>query len=81
MINDCPLCLGCRLAQKVELFGDMLYIGQTVEAYAEQRSLRRGRLDVQKLRSFVLTVPDNTYWTLGEPVAKAWNVGRKVKLR
>lgn len=81
MINDCPLCLGCRLAQKVELPGDVLSIGQIVEAYAEQRSLRRGRLNVQKLRPFVLTVPDNTYWTLGEPVAKAWNVGRKVKVR
>jgi flavin reductase (DIM6/NTAB) family NADH-FMN oxidoreductase RutF len=81
MVGECPLCMECRLTQKVELPDDVLYIGEIVGAYAESRCLRRGRLEVQKLRPFALTMPDNTYWALGQAVAKAWKVGAQLKVR
>ncbi len=79
MVAACPLSMECKLAHKVELPGDVLYVGQIVGTYVDSRFLRRGRPDVRKMRPFVLTMPDNTYWTLGEAVAKAWQVGKKFK--
>jgi hypothetical protein len=38
--------------------------------------LTDGKVDPLKLRPFVLTMPSNTYWALGEPVGEAWSVGK-----
>ncbi|MCR4439326.1 MAG: flavin reductase family protein [bacterium] len=79
MVEECPLCLECRLVKKVELPGDVLYIGEVVASYAERRCVKRGRLNVREIKPFALTMPDNRYWTLGQPVAKAWQVGKRLK--
>ncbi|MDZ7386392.1 MAG: flavin reductase family protein [candidate division KSB1 bacterium] len=79
MVAACPLSMECRLVRKVDLGGDVLYIGQIVGAYADAKCLTRGRPDVRKMRPFALTMPDNIYWSLGDPVAEAWEAGKKLK--
>ena len=33
---------------------------------------------MKKIDPFLLTMPDNTYWSLGESIGKAWNAGKKL---
>jgi flavin reductase (DIM6/NTAB) family NADH-FMN oxidoreductase RutF len=76
MIRACPLTMECRLVQSVALQGDTLYIGEIVAAYAEAQCLTDGKPDVHKMKPFVLTMPDNNYWAIGELVGKAWGIGK-----
>ncbi len=79
MIDECRLCMECRLVETVELEDDTLFIGRIVGAYADAACLTRGKLDVRKIDPFTLTMPDNNYWRVGECVGKAWSAGKKVK--
>ena len=79
MIRQCPLCLECRVFDTVSLPTHYLFLGEVMAAYSEERYLTDGKLDVRKMRPFVLTMPDNNYWTVGEWAGKAWNVGQKLK--
>jgi flavin reductase (DIM6/NTAB) family NADH-FMN oxidoreductase RutF len=74
-----PMIRECRLVQTVALPGDTLFIGEVVAAYANAECLTDGAPDVRKIAPFVLTMPDNQYWSLGEPIGRAWSVGRAFK--
>ena len=78
MIEECRLCMECKLVQAVDLPADELFIGEIVGTYADEGCLTDGRPDVGKVDPFMLTMPDNGYWRIGENVGKAWSVGRKV---
>jgi hypothetical protein len=39
------------------------------------------RMDKIKIRPLMLTMPDNTYWSVGENLGKAWGIGSKIKKR
>ena len=79
MIEECRLCMECRLVQTVDLPADELFIGEIVGAYADAACLADRKPDVKKLDPFVLTMPDNGYWRVGEKVGEAWSVGKKGK--
>jgi hypothetical protein len=38
-------------------------------------------LDFRKMKPLILSQPDTSYWSLGEPVAKAFNVGERYKAK
>ncbi len=77
MIAECPLCLECRVYQMVDLITHELFVADIVGTWTEKRFLLDdSKPDVEKLRPFVLTMPDNRYWAIGEHIADAWSVGR-----
>lgn len=78
MIRKCPLCLECTIVNVYEMPTNNLFIGEIVAAYTEEKYLTSGRLDFKKMNLMILTMIDNNYWTIGEHVAKAWSVGRKM---
>ena len=77
LIRNCPLSLACTLVEVVSLPSNDLFIGEIVEAYAEEGVLTAGSPDVAKMHPFTLTMPDNTYWKIGDKAGKAWDAGRK----
>jgi len=79
MIKSCPLNLECKLLHKYPLPTNNLFIGEIVAAYTEERYLTDGKLDMSKMNPLLLTMPDNNYWNVGEPVGKAWSDGKKFK--
>jgi flavin reductase (DIM6/NTAB) family NADH-FMN oxidoreductase RutF len=79
MIDDSPLCIECRVVNSVELPDHNLVVGEVVASYIDEGMLTDGKPDFEKMRPLVLTMPDNIYWTLGERVAKAWSVGKRLK--
>ena len=78
LIRECPLSLACTLVEMVSLPSNDLFIGEIVEAYAEENALTAGSPDITKMQPFTLTMPDNTYWKIGGRAGKAWDAGRKI---
>jgi len=79
LIRECPLSMACRVQQTVALATNTLYIGDIVEAFSDERFLTDGRPDIAKMDPFVLTMPDNGYWRVGERIGAAWSAGKKLK--
>jgi flavin reductase (DIM6/NTAB) family NADH-FMN oxidoreductase RutF len=79
MIKACPLCMECKLVDVVEGSSNDTFIGEIMGTYTEERFLTGGKLDFRKMKPLILSQPDTSYWRLGEPVAAAWNIGKKYK--
>ncbi len=75
LITACPLNIECQLFQTVDLPTNTLFIGEIVNIYSEERYLHNGKPDVKKVRPFLLTMPDNRFWAVGEQVGNAWRDG------
>ncbi len=80
MIEECPLNLECKLLQKLSLGGtDDLYIGEIVETDCDPKVLTKGKPDVEKMGTFVFSMNDNRYFSLGNAIGKAWSDGKNYK--
>ena len=81
MIRDCPLNMECTLVEIVESSMNEIFIGEIVGTYTEERFLTDGKSDFKKTKPLILSQPDTCYWRLGEPLAKAWSIGKKHKAK
>jgi flavin reductase (DIM6/NTAB) family NADH-FMN oxidoreductase RutF len=75
LIRDAALALECRLAESIQLPTNTVFIGEIVAAWCEQEALTGTLPDWKKIMCFFLTMPDNTYWSLGDSLGKAWSSG------
>jgi flavin reductase (DIM6/NTAB) family NADH-FMN oxidoreductase RutF len=82
MIAECPLCLECRVHQVIDLGSHELFIADIVATWTEEAYLDEvGKPDIEVMRPFMLTMPDNRYWGIGAEVGKAWGAGREYVAR
>jgi flavin reductase (DIM6/NTAB) family NADH-FMN oxidoreductase RutF len=81
MIKICPLTMECKVVQTVELPTNTFFIGEIINIYSEIQFLTDGEPDVKKINPFVLTMPDNRFWSVGECIGKAWNAGKTMRDR
>jgi flavin reductase (DIM6/NTAB) family NADH-FMN oxidoreductase RutF len=79
MIQECPVCLECRLVHSVPLPTNTLYIGEIAAAWADPAVMKDGKPDFPAMDPLLLTMPDNTYRTLGKEAGKAWSAGLSLK--
>jgi flavin reductase (DIM6/NTAB) family NADH-FMN oxidoreductase RutF len=79
MIKDCPITIECKVVETVSLPTNDFFIGEIINIYSEEKYLTDEKPDYEKIRPFLLTMPDNTFWALGVPIGKAWNAGKKLK--
>ena len=80
MIRECPINFECRLVQTVELPAEELFIGEIVDGYCDEEFLGEGKTpDLKKINPFMLTMPDRRYFTLGEEIGRAWEMGKSRK--
>jgi len=78
MIVQCPLCFECEMVESEFQSSKSLVIGRIIESYSDERFLTDGVLDPGKANPIVLTGPDRRYWTLGEPIADAYRIGKEL---
>ena len=76
MIEECPLSIECKLFDVLELPTNDLFIGEVVSAYTEEQYITNDNLDIKKVKSFVLSMPDNNYWQIGKHIGNAWMDGK-----
>ena len=79
MIAECPLNMECKLVNTVDLPSNYLFIGDIVGAYCGEEFMTDATPDIKKIDPLILTMPDYSYWGVGEFVAKAWSVGKELK--
>jgi len=79
LITSCPLNIECRLVQTVDLPTNTFFIGVIVNIFSEEKYLSDGKPDVKKIRPFLLTMPDNRFWSVGENVGNAWKDGAQYR--
>jgi flavin reductase (DIM6/NTAB) family NADH-FMN oxidoreductase RutF len=79
MIKDCTLNIECKVVQTVDLPTNTFFIGEIKNIYSEERFMSDGKPDPKKMRPFLLIMPDNRFWALGEQVGNAWKDGLKFK--
>jgi flavin reductase (DIM6/NTAB) family NADH-FMN oxidoreductase RutF len=77
MADDCPLCMECKLVNGVDLGADYFFIGEIVNSYCEEDCLTQENPDIEKIRPFCLSMPDNRYLSVGKALAKAWSAGKE----
>ncbi len=78
MIQDCPLTIECRLRDLIDLPTNTIVLGDVVESYTTKEYLTDDKIDIKKMNPIILTMPDNRYWSVGEYLAKAWDIGKKM---
>jgi flavin reductase (DIM6/NTAB) family NADH-FMN oxidoreductase RutF len=80
LADECPVNIECRLVDVLDYEGtNEIFLGEIVEVHVSADSLdEQGRPDLAKIDPLLFTMPDNRYWSVGEVVAKAWNVGKGI---
>ena len=78
-ISKCCLNFSCRLIQTVDLPSSNLFLGEVKETFIDADCLSDGKPDIKKMKPFVLTMPDNNYWQVGDQIGRAWEDGRSYR--
>mgnify|MGYP001336763105 CR=1 FL=1 len=79
MIRECPVSMECMLVTAIEFPTNTLFVGEITGAYADLAVIRNGKPDFSAIDPLLLTMPDNTYHTLGKAAGKAWKAGSVLK--
>ena len=79
MIEDCSLNMECKLYDVYDTPTHDLFIGEIVETYAEESVLVDGRVDLSRVKPLLFDMSSVQYWSIGQTVARCWNVGKKMK--
>ncbi|MCX6013543.1 MAG: flavin reductase family protein [Chloroflexi bacterium] len=81
MIQQCSVCMECRLNQIVDFPTHDIFIGEIFQTYAEASVLTTGNVDISKLKPLLFDMNSKKYWSLGGEIAKCWNIGKQLKTR
>lgn len=76
MAGECPLNMACRLLQTLDFKTHDIFIGEIVETFCDEEALTEGVVDLEKLRPFLFSMHDRSYWTVGEKCGLAWHEGK-----
>ncbi|MFX0041071.1 MAG: flavin reductase family protein [Promethearchaeota archaeon] len=84
MVKVSPLNLECKVVKTFKIKeivdveeGHEIFIGQIVNAYADEDCLMEGIPDISKLNTY--TYSRNNYWKVGEKLAPAFEIGKRYK--
>jgi len=79
LIEICPINIECKLIEAIELPTNTFFIGEVLNIYSKEDFLTDGKPDVKKVNPFLLTMPDNRFWAVGDNVGRAWKDGAKYR--
>lgn len=80
LIKDCPLNIECEVSRTVELETNTFFIAEITDILANESVLTDdGKPDPEKYRPFLLTMPDNRFWSIGAQVGRAWKDGARYR--
>ena len=71
----------CKVFQPVDLPTNSFFIAEIINIYSEEKYLTDEKPDAKKTNPFLLTMPDNKFWAIGEYVGNAWDAGKALRKR
>jgi flavin reductase (DIM6/NTAB) family NADH-FMN oxidoreductase RutF len=78
LIKSFPLSIECKVVQTVDLPTNSFFIAEIINIYTEDKYLTDGKPDIKKIKPFLLTMPDNRFWSIGDCLGNAWNAGKRI---
>ena len=81
MIQQCKVCMECRLDRTIDFPTHDVFVGEIVQTYADESVLSDGKVDVSKLKPLLFDMNSRKYWSMGDEIAKCWNVGKQLTTR
>lgn len=81
MVEECPVCMECKLVRIVEFARNEFLVGEVVAVYVEESCMIEGKKgDAGRVDPLLYEsgVPAH-YWRLGGQVARAFEVGKNYK--
>lgn len=79
MIEECPINMECELVRTVDFPKHDIFIGKIIDTYCDDSILENGVVDYAKVKPILFVMSERNYWRLGERLAKAWDIGNKLK--
>jgi len=79
MIEECPINMECELIKTVDFPTHEVFMGRIANTYCDESILTAGIVDFGKVEPLLFVMNDRSYWRLGEKLAKAWDVGKRLK--
>ncbi len=76
MIEECPLSFECRVVETHDFKTHTCFIGEIIATHLDSTCMTDGKPDPTKIDPIILTMPDNHYWKIGDPVGNAWSEGK-----
>jgi flavin reductase (DIM6/NTAB) family NADH-FMN oxidoreductase RutF len=78
MIQQCKVCIECRLDRIIDFSTHDIFVGEIVQTYADESVLSGGKIDVSKLKPLLFDMNSKKYWSMGGEIAKCWNIGKQL---
>ena len=79
LITECPVNMECRLHSVLDFTTHDIFVGQIVATHADPEVLTGGKIDLARLQPLLFDMSSVGYFGLGDRVADAWSVGKKLK--
>ena len=79
MIQECPINMECKVVQELDLGGtNIIIIGEVVQTYSKEKYLTNNIPDIKKINPILLSIFEFNYYSVGEKIGKAWDVGKNI---
>ena len=79
MIEQCPLCMECRVIDTIDRPMHDVFVGEVVQVYAEDGVIVDGAVDFGKVDPILFSSGDRSYRRLGERCGEPFSVGKTLK--
>jgi len=79
MITKMPINVECKLTQTIELHHADFFIGEIIGVYIDDKYLVNDKPDMKSIDPLLYEDGLNNYWSLGEFLAKAFDIGKQFK--
>jgi flavin reductase (DIM6/NTAB) family NADH-FMN oxidoreductase RutF len=78
MIEQCSINMECELVKTVDFPNHDVFIGKIVNTYCDEAVLTDGEVDIEKVQPILFVMNNQSYYGMGEKLAKAWNIGKEL---
>jgi flavin reductase (DIM6/NTAB) family NADH-FMN oxidoreductase RutF len=78
MIEQCSINMECELIKTVDFPNHDVFIGKITNTYCDETVLTNGEVDIEKVQPILFVMNNQSYYSLGEKLAKAWRIGKEL---
>jgi len=80
LISACPVAVECEVFKRLEIGTHTWFVGRVLEVHVDERVLADdGTIDVARLDPLAYATSAGAYHALGEPVGRAYRIGKELK--
>lgn len=78
MIEQCSINMECELVKTVDFPNHDVFIGKIINTFCDKTVLTDGEVDIVKVQPILFVMNNQSYYGIGEKVAKAWSIGKEL---